>query len=104
MLGIFLYQSKEEKRLILSALQDYMETLSPGEKIVYKMAVSKLADDIPFVDGMYIRCIEKALSHAANMTDSALFQKEMNRLYEVYQKKRESFQREMIKKLREGCA
>lgn len=88
MLGINLSLSPEEFRLINGSIEDYMDSLSPGKKMIFGLVKKRLKQENPIFDGMYMRCMEEALTHKMSQSESNA----INRLVQFIQRKRLEFQ------------
>ncbi|QPA33400.1 hypothetical protein [Thermaerobacillus caldiproteolyticus] len=91
MLGLTISLPKEDKDIVIRSLEKFKETLASGEKKIYELAIS-VVDKGGILDGMYMRCIERALQHAAFMTNNDQEKVKYQDLATFYQKKREFFQ------------
>jgi hypothetical protein len=98
-LGLTIALPKEDKDIVIRALEKFKETLTPGEQKIYELAITVVKREGGVLDGMYMRCIERALQHAANMTDNAQEKMKYQDLSTFYHKARELFQFSMIRKI-----
>lgn len=97
MKGTLLMVEKSEKVLVLVAIENYLQQLTPGEKPCYVMTKNRLMSGNLYVDGVYMRCMENALHFLAKLgsqfTDVCL------QLQEKIKNQRETFQFNAIKNL-----
>lgn len=99
MLGITLSLSQEDFNLINGSIEDYMNCLSPGKKMIFGLVTKRLKQENPLFDGMYMRCMEEALTHKLSQGESNA----INRLVQFIQRKRLEFQYSNVPSLnREG--
>lgn len=102
MLGLTIALPKEDKDIVIRSLEKFKETLTPGERIVYELAIKVVKRENGVLDGMCMRCIERALQYAANMTDNAREKVKYQDLSTFYHKARELFQFSMIRNINFG--
>jgi hypothetical protein len=88
MLGINLSLSQEDFKLINGSIEDYMTSLSPGKKMIFGLVKKRLKQENPIFDGMYMRCMEEALTHKMSQGES----NGISRLVQFIQRKRLEFQ------------
>lgn len=93
MFGIQLNLSDAQKEIIQVSLRNLYEISSPGEKPIIKLVIKKFKSN-GLMDGMYLRSIEKALSH----TEGQDF--EASKLKSYIQEKREEFQQNTFRTIR----
>jgi hypothetical protein len=99
MLGLTITMKREDKEIVLASLERFKETLTPGEQRIYDLTISVVKRDEGVLDGMYMRCIERALQHATNMTNNNQEKMKFQDLCTFYQKARELFQFAMIRNI-----
>jgi hypothetical protein len=102
MLGLTIALPKEDKDIVIQSLDKFKEMVTPGEKDIYQLAIEAVKCG-KVLDGMYMRCIERALQYAANMTDNAQEKVKYQELSTFYHKAIELFQFSMIRKIGFGC-
>jgi hypothetical protein len=100
MLGIELNLSYDDKSFVMQALDELIPTLRQGEKPVFNLVKSKLVNEKPLIDGMYLRCIEQALMNNQKHTNNHVIFERCNILIQFITKERLNFQYSSMSRLK----
>jgi|GEM_PF-3562523 len=98
MLGLKIDLPNDDQEVVVHSLEQLLEVLTPGEKPIFQLVIKRIRSG-EILDGMGMRCIERALQHAANMTDNAQAKNKYQELTTFYTKARELFQFSMLRNI-----